>query len=318
MISIFESVEDIWVIWLITASAFSYCVIHATRQLNWRSMCRFVKSEDGASYTLPFVLTFPIYLLLMAVLIQATLILMCKIGTTYSAYCAARTVVVWKGHEPESSENFEWQKYYLRYKAKRSATMAMVPFANSYEDPRKKLFPWFPINLADVDPSDLASVREFIEKGATNIDIGATFANILVTADKQFYRTLYGELNSDAHSQSLKDKKLKTSGIIQNKKSKVRDSYIDNKYDYAAAATWIDVPDDFVKWNDDVAVTVTYRMAFHIPGTAKILRGDKRPWSRYLFRDISSTVILPSESANTEAEDGRIGIPYNTYYLKPF
>ncbi len=312
MLEVFQSVEDVWVIWIITVMILAYSVRRALRGFSWASVKRFSKSEAGASYALAYVLTFPFYLLLMAMLLQASLILMCKIGTSYSAYCTARTVTAWQGHEPSSSDNIDYAKHYLRYKAKRAATMAMVPFANSY--PHKDLFPAYPISLYgpisldDVDLTDQESIEEFLDKGG--VDFGSTFANLLTTIDRIAYVAMYKQLNETAHQLDTTTK----SSIIKNSQSRVQDSYIEHKYDYAAAATRIYIPDETVAWNDDLEVKIKYRMTFHIPGTARIFMGKKPDWSKHFYRDIETTVVIPSEAA--ESEDGKIGIPYNTYFLK--
>jgi hypothetical protein len=301
MFEIFESVEDVWIIWAVSVTLFAFCVRHAMKRFSWKSVRGFARSEEGASYALPFVLSFPIYLLLMAVLLQASLILMCKIGTVYAAYGTARTITVWQGHEPENSDDVDWGTHYLRYKAKRTATMAMVPFANSYKIAREDLFPLYPIS---VDVSSL----EAIKKGA--IDLPETFANLLAYVDRELYAEVYGRLNEDAHSLE----EVETSEIIQNQQSQVSDDYIRNKYAFAAAATKVTFSTDRVAWNEDLTVTVRYRMAFHVPGTARIFGGESSFWADNLYRDIETTVTIPSEAAQTD--DGTIGIPHNMWYLK--
>ena len=84
-------------------------------------MRRLVVEEDGAAYTLSYVMVIPIYALLMCTIIESVLFFTAKLGTTYSAYAAARTASVW-------SSATTWDK--TMKKAQSAATIAMVPFAS--------------------------------------------------------------------------------------------------------------------------------------------------------------------------------------------
>ena len=293
MPDIFSSVEDIWIIWLVCSCVVGVLIHRACRGFSLSSIGRFWNDEEGASYALPYVLTFPIFLLLMAVLLQATLILLCKFGSIYSAHASARTVVVWQGSYPTDPAD---GKTYTRYKAKRAAVMAMVPYANSSTLDRKSLFPFYPAS--------------FENKFLGGIDLPASFANLVTNIDRIFYKGACKRLLADANEKDT----ATVSPVIRNRTASTRDSYIDRKYSYAAAATWVDYPEEVVPWNEDLSVTVTYRMAFHIPGTARILRGSRSFWSKRFYRDIKSTVTLPSEAAETPS--GQIGIPYDPSLLR--
>jgi Flp pilus assembly protein TadG len=82
---------------------------------------RFANDEEGAAYTLSFVMVIPIFALLICLIIEAALILTAKLGTVYSAYAAARTASVWSSHTT-------WEK--TMEKSKRAAFKTMVPFAS--------------------------------------------------------------------------------------------------------------------------------------------------------------------------------------------
>jgi Flp pilus assembly protein TadG len=77
--------------------------------------------EDGAAYTLSYVMVIPMYALLICTIVEMTLMLTSKLGTVYAAYAAARSASVW-------SSATEWEK--VQEKAKRAAIQAMVPFAS--------------------------------------------------------------------------------------------------------------------------------------------------------------------------------------------
>ena len=297
MFQVFESVVDVWIIWFVSLFLFGFCIRRAFQQFSWQSFRRFAKSEHGASYALPYVLTFPIFLLLMCVLIQASFIIMCKMGTVYAAHSSARTFVVWQGMNAQAAQAIGLEnEEYIRYKTHRAAMMAMAPFANSNVNQRESLFPLFPLALGD---------GESVEMGA--LDLPETLANALSFADREAYVQAYSRLVADAHS---KDEST-THPIIDRADRIASGNYIRSKYSYAAAATRVTTPEEIAKWNEDVEIKVRYRMAFHLPVTARVFGGESRFWSSQLFRDIETTIVMPSEAADTD--DGTIGIPYNIF-----
>ncbi len=77
--------------------------------------------EDGAAYTLSYVMVIPTYALLLCMIIESVLMLVAKLGTEYSAFAAARTASVW-------SSATTWEK--AMEKAKAAATKSMTPFAS--------------------------------------------------------------------------------------------------------------------------------------------------------------------------------------------
>jgi Flp pilus assembly protein TadG len=91
------------------------------RSRGWADLRRFANDEEGAAYSLSFVMVIPIYALLMCLIIEAALILTAKLGTVYAAYAAARTASVWSSHTT-------WEK--TMEKSQRSALKTMVPFAS--------------------------------------------------------------------------------------------------------------------------------------------------------------------------------------------
>jgi Flp pilus assembly protein TadG len=86
-----------------------------------RSLRRLARGEQGAAYSLAFVLTFPLYLYLVALVIESTLLLLTKVGTVYAAYAAARAAVVYRSQDAGRAKQ----------KAHQAAVHAMVPFASS-------------------------------------------------------------------------------------------------------------------------------------------------------------------------------------------
>ena len=102
------------------------------RRRGWAGLRRFERDEEGAAYTLSFVMVIPIYALLICLIIEAALILTAKLGTVYAAYAAARTASVWSSHTT-------WEK--TMEKAKRAALKTMVPFASGTQGPGRRTSP---------------------------------------------------------------------------------------------------------------------------------------------------------------------------------
>lgn len=297
MPAIFESVVDVWLVWALALILIGICSRRVFSRLQLASLRRFHSCEQGASYALPYVFTFPIFVLLMAVFVQASLILICKIGTVYSAYSAARTFIVWQSastHFGPSSNKFDFAKF----KACRSASMAMVPFASSNPRHLEDMYPTFPAVIG----SD----------GVGGNFVFSTFAlGLLINVDQPLYSQMYERLLADAnqHDSGTVHK------VIADRHQGAHSTYIRNKFRFAVASTRVNCTeaDKLIEWNKDVAIRVRYRMPFHVPGTARILGGQSmKPWwfvgPTTYFRDIESTVTMPSEAAKTP--DGKIGIPY--------
>jgi hypothetical protein len=81
---------------------------------------RLATEEDGAAYTLSYVMVIPMYALLLCAIIESVLMMSAKLGTVYAAFAAARTASVW-------SSATTWDKAMV--KAKHSAVKTITPFA---------------------------------------------------------------------------------------------------------------------------------------------------------------------------------------------
>ncbi len=80
------------------------------------------QGEDGSAYTLSYVMVIPILMLLICVVIETTLMMMAKAGTSYAAFSGARTGIVW------SSASEDWSTAEERIKT--AAVQSFVPFAS--------------------------------------------------------------------------------------------------------------------------------------------------------------------------------------------
>jgi hypothetical protein len=92
-----------------------------TRRSLLGALRHIARDEEGAAYTLSYVMVIPMYALLICAIVEMALMLTCKLGTTYAAYAAVRSASVW-------ASAAEWEK--AEQKAKTAAIQAMVPFAS--------------------------------------------------------------------------------------------------------------------------------------------------------------------------------------------
>ncbi|MBY0525261.1 MAG: hypothetical protein K2R98_17775 [Gemmataceae bacterium] len=121
----FRSVEIIWGLWLASLVILIELTRRSVRTGRWRRWRRWrivLRAERGAAYSLAYVMSFVVWVLIVCLIIQCTLILIVKIGTVYAAYAAARSAIVWvpTAHPDQAPA-----------KAQRSAVLAMAPFASS-------------------------------------------------------------------------------------------------------------------------------------------------------------------------------------------
>ena len=293
-----ESVEDVWIVWAVSLFLIVAMIARSVGKLRLSHFRRFLRDEKGASYALPYVLTFPFVLILVCVMIQCTLILLVKCGSVYASYAAARSAIVWRSSDPESDEKgLENAKYY----STRAAMLAMTPFSSGYESHAKRVFP---LQLAQT-----VSSGEF------------PFANseVHTIAFSQLF-----DLYSDMYVRLAKqhNETGKASGIIKQPNALAKESYVKNKLIYAGLATSVEFEDGFKKeapvWNKDVSVTVKHKMHLHIPVAARVLNNDS-PGTflnpLYFARDIQTTVTLPSEACK---DTPRLGVPYDSAFLSRF
>jgi hypothetical protein len=77
--------------------------------------------EDGAAYTLSYVMVIPVYALVVCAIVETALLLTAKMGTIYASYAAVRSAAVW-------STATTWDK--AEKKARKAAIKCMAPFAS--------------------------------------------------------------------------------------------------------------------------------------------------------------------------------------------
>lgn len=117
-----EGATDVWLLWACS----SVLLIGITWRLSAHTRCQPVRcprrGERGSSYVLTVALIIPFYATLIAVIIECTLLLVAKIGTTYAACAAARSAAVWLAADAEPAQR--------RYMVELAAAQALAPFAS--------------------------------------------------------------------------------------------------------------------------------------------------------------------------------------------
>lgn len=125
VLEIFRSVEIIWGLWILSLGGFVVLLRSTLRRLSWRRLRRCSTNETGAAYTLSLVMVVPIYLLLLASIVETTLVLSAKCGTIYAAYHASRAGVVWSSAADPATADA---------KMRQAAIEAMLPFVSGTQN----------------------------------------------------------------------------------------------------------------------------------------------------------------------------------------
>lgn len=94
----------------------------STTQLHCRDL---LFGEEGAAYTMSVAIVIPFYVLMIATIIELSLVMVVKLGTLNAAYAAARAASVWQPAEidPQLRERM----------VHLAASQALAPFASSKE-----------------------------------------------------------------------------------------------------------------------------------------------------------------------------------------
>jgi len=135
---IFRSVEIVWLLWLTSMAVFGFLsrrfLIRISRtdfRAIWHrlSLRRFHRNQNGAAYSLSFILILPFLVFLIALIIETSYMLVAKIGTMHAAFAAARTGTVWSTGDTsdEAGNGFSSP---AKVKAGQAAVTAMVPYAS--------------------------------------------------------------------------------------------------------------------------------------------------------------------------------------------
>lgn len=115
-----RSVEWVWAAWLLSLLAMVWGWTAWWRRVDFKQLRLRVlhRRDEGASYMAGYILTMPIYLIVVCLAVETTLLLTTKMGTIYAAFAAARSAIVWIPNDNTKVEE----------KARKAAAQAMVPF----------------------------------------------------------------------------------------------------------------------------------------------------------------------------------------------
>ena len=123
----FRSVETIWLLWALSVASLAALSWQALGRLRGKSLAWVLRGEDGAAYTMSLMMVVPIYLFLLCLVVETTLVLVAKSGSIYAAYQAARAGTVWySAARPAEAEA----------KMRQAAIEAFVPFASGTQPDR--------------------------------------------------------------------------------------------------------------------------------------------------------------------------------------
>jgi hypothetical protein len=124
----FSGFEPIWGAWAASAALSLWLTLVAVNRIRWRHIRSILIHEDGAAYTLSYVMTVPLYILLICAFVETSLMLIAKIGTVYSAFAGARTAIVWNtAADVGTAED----------KVRMAVVRTMTPFASGLAEFRK-------------------------------------------------------------------------------------------------------------------------------------------------------------------------------------
>ena len=81
--NVFANVELIWIAWACSGVLSMWLTVVAVQRVRWHHIRKLVFREDGAAYTLSYVMTVPLYIMLICVFVETSLMLMAKIDEGY-------------------------------------------------------------------------------------------------------------------------------------------------------------------------------------------------------------------------------------------
>jgi hypothetical protein len=93
--------ELVWLTLLGALAVLFAGLIQAFKHFRLPTLVQVRNDEEGASYMLSYVMVLPFYLLFVCLVVEASFLLVAKIGTLYAAHAAARSAVVWQWAQPE-------------------------------------------------------------------------------------------------------------------------------------------------------------------------------------------------------------------------
>jgi len=118
----FRDVELVLLVWVGSLLLLASAGIWSLRKLRRPSLRLLALDEEGVSYSLSYVLVFPLLFLFVCIVFESTFVLMAKVGTLYAAHAGARSTLVWSSAQPAEVR---------ADRIGQSVRTAMAPFASA-------------------------------------------------------------------------------------------------------------------------------------------------------------------------------------------
>jgi len=149
------AMAPILVAWAVLLVLLLTVTVRAARAVSLRRIAGLLRDESGAAYSLMYLLTLPLYMLFIAFFLEFSFIMICKTGTIYAAFAAARVGSVWANDNPPSAVDQR-----IAFTARR----AFTPFASGLAEFRGK--PVTP--QSNTETQRYAKTYESYNRGAGN------------------------------------------------------------------------------------------------------------------------------------------------------
>jgi hypothetical protein len=268
-----------WLVALVALVVVAYLLVRINRaRPDWRRLAALHREETGGVQSLAFVLTLPLFMMVMLFIVQVSQ-LMIAIGVVhYAAYAAARAATVWT---PAAVAPFEPENCLSSYVVDTQAN---------------NQFPVLDPNDPNYGPSE-GGVTYFVAPGSpkyNKILAAAVMACMPISPS----RDLPAATTADSQGTTLSPAIIKAvyASMATSSQSNSRvPARLDNKLAYAAANTALEVrfyhsnqepplvtyllPDDPAQfrahemgWQDQITVKVHYNLAL-LPGVGRVLAG---------------------------------------------
>jgi len=121
-----RGIETVWLVWGLSLFGCFGLAVRWAQKTRLRSLHEVWKGESGLSYTLSFMLTVPLYLMLCCIFFETSLLLLAKLGTVYASYAGARSAIVW---ESMPSPDMRADRF------RQSVVTALAPFCFQARNP---------------------------------------------------------------------------------------------------------------------------------------------------------------------------------------
>lgn len=119
-----QSAEQVWLLWLTGVTIVGALLVKLIARQGFAGWNQLLVEEEGAAYTLSYVMIMPVYVMLIALVIHMTQFLLVKIGTIEAAYAAARSHAVWGSFDSMSPGS-------AKKKSEQAAVLVMSGYASS-------------------------------------------------------------------------------------------------------------------------------------------------------------------------------------------